>query len=309
MAAIGESEKWTMYVVRKSDDPPTSDSAYTDYSDYVINFRATGAINTLGDFEATLASIETACEKADIATGNAVYLMSEDKLVGKYIIDKPIYGSDYLVCIKGFQSSGNGTIACRLRNRKLQRESYENTRFDNTLACDILSSTCSSCHGVVVDSAERTILALDSTCYGGDSRWSISYDYNNRIEAIDKFSTVSGQEWWIAHGTNDSTPYSEGDCLYVGARMGSAASTRTYYVSGSNTNAQVSFGGEDTETNANYIILQGQDQNNQQITSCSFDATGNYTCITNDLGLDGWLACDINQCTLCIPITVNSFCK
>jgi len=301
MAVIGEDNKWTLYVVRKSNDPPASDADFTDYSGYTINFRATGSINTLGYFEGTMASVETACEKADIAVGNLIYLMSCCKLVGKYVIDKPVYGSDYLVCIKGFQSSGTEIL-----NRKMQRESYEKIRFDNVLACNILSSTCSSCHGIVVDSAERTILALSSSCHGGDSRWSVGYDYNNRIEAVDKFATISGQEWWIGHGTNDSTPYSDGDCLYVGGREGSVSSTRTYYVSGSNTNAQVSFGGNDTETNANYIIIQGQDQNNQQITSSTYDATGNYSCITTDCGLDGWLAEDINQTQLCIPVTENS---
>ena len=97
MAQIGTSNKWKIYVVRKADDPPSSDSDFRDYSGHVISWNVKGQINQLSYFEAELVSIKTTTEKTDISKGNLIYIMAGTKLVGKFVISKPKYRTDFIV--------------------------------------------------------------------------------------------------------------------------------------------------------------------------------------------------------------------
>ena len=299
--AIGLTDKWRIYVVRKANDPPTTSANFTDYSDYIISWITKGAINQLFYFEATLASIETTDEKLDISKGNLVYLMAGTKLIGKFVIGKPEYKTDFTVKISGYQSSGTEMI-----NRKLANESMPKITYDNRAACYILNSTCNTCQGILVDGAENTILSLNPSCYGTACPYSVRYDYENRITAVDKLAHKTGQEWWVDHGTNDVTPYSEGDYLNVADKQGAVASSKTFYFRGDNQNAIISEGAEEIETNANHVIMQGQNQRNMQVESIAYDSTGSYTCITNGKAIDGWLSSNITADGTVIPLTSGS---
>jgi len=301
--AIGDAtgKQWSLYIVRKTDDPPTSQSKFTDYSGYVIDWKVEGGINRLAYFSGTFASIETDAEKADVSQGNLIYILAGQKLIGKFVINKPIYNTDFTVTVTGYQSSGT-----ELMSRKLERESYERITFNQEKGCDILKLASSDCHGITVDTNESQIIDLDNTNYGGDDRWAMSFDYPNRIEALNKFSAITQQEWWVEHGTNDATPYSEGDVLNVASREGSAISTKTFYFTGVNLNAAVSSGGEDTEINANHVIIQGQDYNSNQVIAETSDASANYTPVTAGKTVDGWLSANITATATTIPLTDDS---
>lgn len=301
MAQIGTTDKWKLYVVRKANDPPTTSANFTDYSDYIMDWVVKGAINQLSYFEAKLASIETSAEKLDIAKGNLVYIMSEKKLIGKFVIGKPDYRTDFTVKISGYQSSGTEMI-----NRKLANQNMPKITYDNRAACYILSSTCNTCQGILVDGAENTILSLNPVCYGTACPYSVKYDYENRITAVDKLAHKTGQEWWVDHGTNDSTPYNEGDYLNVADKQGAVSSSKTFYFTGANQNAIISEGAEELETNANHVVMQGQNQRNIQVESIAYDSTGSYTCITNGKAIDGWLSSGITASGTVIPLTSGS---
>ena len=280
---------WRVYIIPKELDKTLADDDFAAYnvSTSIVSFKAEGAINKLSYFEAVLMGTSDA-KKANLIVGNIVYVLAGTKLIGKFVLNKPIYGSDFQIKVSGFASTGTEKL-----NRKLLNESMTKETFRNTQACDILCSTTSGSLGVLVDTTTTPVLALDTLNYGGTDRFDISLDYHNRIDALNRFAATTGQEWWIEYGVNDDQPYSEGDVLNVKIKKGSATSTQTFYVGGPNMNCRISMGGEETETNANHIILQGQDQANRQIESETFDAYGNYTTVT--YALDGWLQTDITD--------------
>jgi hypothetical protein len=315
MATIGVAGKWMLYIVKKEDDPPTVSTKYTDYSDYVLDFSTKGIINELKTFEGTFVNINTTTKRgeglavttATLDKGNLIYLLAGTKLVGKFVINKPVIGTDYTVKISGVQSSGTAKL-----NRKLANENMPKITYDNAPFCDILKCTTNNAEGILVDSSENTILCLSPTYSGGTDKHSADFKYENRITAVDEVTNLSGQEWWIDHGTNDTTPYSEGDVLCIDDRQGTDVSSKTFYVQGANMNASISEGAEELETNINHILLEGQSQTGEQITAETFDATGNYSCITSGKAIDGWLSADISDgssdpgCTY-IPVTSDSF--
>jgi hypothetical protein len=309
MATIGEPDEERIYVVNAADDPPTSDSSFTDYTNFFIDWKAKGEINKLAKFSGTAIDIDSSTKRgnglassaATLAKGNLIYLMSGNTLVSKFVIQKPIFKTDFTVKISGIQNTGTEKLNRKLANESAPARNYKNITFNT-----ILTSTSTTCQGLLVDGSENTILS-STVSSGADDVYSINIDYQNRMAAVDELVNIAGKEWWIDHGTNDSTPYSEGDTLYVDDRKGSAVSTKTFYFEGSNLNARVSEGGDEVETNANHVILEGQDQTNRQIKTEAADFSGMYSCITEGLSLDGWLAEDIDAGDCRIPLTADSF--
>ncbi len=311
MAQIGDlgEKKWKLYIVNKADDPPNVSTKFTDYTNYFIGWSAQSNINKLASFVGTLVSINTTTKRgnglavtaATLAKGNLIYLMSGTKLISKFVIQKPKFSTDFTVEVTAVQSTGSEIVNRKLANENMPKIAYEDMTFNS-----ILTSTSSTCQGLLVDGAENTILS-STVSSGADDKYSLDYDYDNRIKAVDKLVNTAGKEWYLEYGINDATPYDEGDTLNIASRQGSSTSTKTFYFTGTNMNAKISEGGEETETNANHIILEGQDQRNNQTTSEVADFTGNYSCITAGKGLDGWLNEDISATSTEIPITNDSF--
>jgi len=313
--SLGTAGEWKLYVVKKEDEPPTGSSKFTDYSDFVMDFNAKGTINELRSFEGTFVNINTTTKRgeglstlmATLDKGNIIYLLAGTKLVGKFVINKPVFSTDYQLKVTGVQSSGTTML-----NRKLANENMPKIHYDKAPFCDILKCQTNNYEGILVDSAENTILCLSPTHCGGTDLQSAYYKYENRIEATDKLVNLSGKEWWIEHGDNDGSPFSDGDVLCVDDRQGASGSSKTFYVKGANMNASISEGAEEIETNVNHLMLEGQNQTGMQVVAETFDATGNYSCITTGKAIDGWLKEDISDGTSdpgCsyIPVTSDSF--
>ena len=311
MAQIGDTDEEIVkvYVVNKADDPPTADTKFTDYSDYFIEWTTKGEINKLSQFEGTAVSIDSTTKRgeelvvtaATIDKGNLIYAMSGTKLIGKYVIQKVIFNTDFTVKVSGIQSTGTEKL-----NRKIANESTPTRAYTDISFNTILTSTSSDCQGLLVDGAENTILS-STVSSGADDVYSVNFDNQNRMSAVDKLVNVAGKEWWVNHGTNDTTPYDNGDTLYVDDREGTSVSSKTFYFTGTNTNAQLFDGGDEVETNANHVIMEGQNQTNVQIKTEAADFSGQYSYITEGLGLDGWLKEDIEYNGATIPLTDDSF--
>ena len=310
MAQIGDTDEEIVkvYVVNKADDPPTADTKFTDYSDYFIEWTTKGEINKLSQFEGTAVSIDSTTKRgeelvvtaATIDKGNLIYAMSGTKLIGKYVIQKVIFNTDFTVKISGIQSTGTEKL-----NRKIANESTPTRAYTDISFNTILTSTSSDCQGLLVDGAENNILS-STVSSGADDVYSVNFDNQNRMSAVDKLVNVAGKEWWVNHGTNDITPYDDGDTLYVDDREGTAVSSETFYFTGDDVNAQLFDGGDEVETNSNHVIMEGQDQTNIQIKTEAADFSG-HTSITEGMGLDGWLSGDITVDDCCIPVTSDSF--
>lgn len=307
MAIIGTANKWSLYVVRKASDPPTDDTPFTDYTPHTISFLANGGINKLGYFETTLIDISTNDEKLDIAKGNLIYIMSGTKLVGKYVLSKPKFRTDFTVKISGYQSTGANKSGID-QVGKLSNQTMPKLQFDDMKTCDILCSTTNNCEGILVNAASDVIIKLNATnCGHATCRYSIKFDFDNRIETMNKLVSVSKQEWWLTHGTNDTKPYCGGDEMNVASAQGTPGSTATdIYFCGSNMNSKISDGGESIESNANHIVLEGQTFTGQQVEGVALDSNCIYTCIKTGLGIDGWLCDNVTETDTLLPLTWSS---
>jgi len=302
---IGTANKWSLYVVRKATNPPTSSANFIDYTPHTISFSTTGGINKLGYFEATLVDVNTADELLDIAKGNLVYILSGVKLVGKFVLTKPKFNSDYTVKILGYAatgSEGNGT---------LDRQSLPKITYSERLGCDILGSTLDTCEGLTVNQASNAIIQLDTTNYGSNSKYySIGFENDNRVAAVNTYVSVTNQEWWVDYGCNGvsclgSVPFMCPDTLNVAAYQGNPTTVaKCLYFVGTTQNVFDGGGGESIESNANHVIIEGQDLNINPVTSQSFDSTCDYSCVVSPI--DGWLSSCISDTATGIPMGTSA---
>lgn len=307
MAQIGETDRLNIYIVREADEPPASDADFTDYSDYFLTFHVKKRKGKLAYFEGTVESIETAAEKLDIAEGNALYVLSGNVLVGKFIIEKPDYDMGSAVKITGVQSTGTSSrVGTRLR--KLVNVNTNEVAFRSFTTNNILDNSTAGFYGLIKDpDSGTTILALDGTDDGGTERIALELNNMNQIEAINKASVISNQEWWIEHGTNDVTPFDEGDTLHVATREGNGTSVYTFYIdsSGSNQDAFLASNNKEIESVVNEVTIEGTDVLGNSIATTIYEATAVSTQV--DGNFDSWLNQDIDAAQTSIIVKKCSY--
>jgi hypothetical protein len=300
--SIGVADKWKIYVVRSEEDVLPS-KTFRDYTGSVYGFKVNGTLNKLRDFEGQFIDNPNDVDtRIDLAKNNLLYVMIGTKLLGKFVINKPVYGNDGFMKITGQESTGS-----QKQYQKIAQETMPKIKYDSKITCDILKSVTTPL-GILVDPAGDTVLNLNSTFCGSiNERYTLQYDHENRIEALSKLASTTNQEWWLEHGTNSVTPYSEGDSLAMANRMGSDVSTYTFHLGGASQNCQISEGTEEIETQVDNVVVQGMDANHNQIVVEASDETPNWTTISVNSALDGWLREDMTATQMEIPITANSF--
>lgn len=275
MAQIGVTDRHKFYIVRKTNDPPVSDTAFINYSGRWVKWGIKGNVSQVQFFEGIIAGD---VDPDDFKAGNLLYVMSGLVLLGKFEIDRPVYKNDHTIEVKGYQSTGSEMI-----NRGILTETTHKIRYDQGLMQDILEG--SSTPGILIDGSNNQIINLIGSF--PSSRFDFSVDYDNRVMALNKFAKISQSEWLISHGTNDITPYNEGDQLTFTDRIGSSSSTYTFHLSGSSKNCSFSTGNDETDSLVNEVIIKGSDAYGNQVQSWVFDATARVTWL--DGSLDGWL--------------------
>jgi hypothetical protein len=278
--AIGQTGRHKFYIVRKEDDPPTTQSKFVNYSGRWLKWNIKGNISQVLFFEGIMAGTP---DTDDIKAGNLLYCMSGSKLIGKFVIDRPIYKNDRTIEIKGFQSTGSEQL-----NKKLLSIIMEKTSYNSETLSSIFTGT--SPNGILIDTNGNDII-VTGTIDGSTNKYTMKFDYVNRISSVQKACVLAHKEWSITHGANDSSPYSDGDSIDIKDRVGSASSTYTFYLSGINRNCSFSTGNEETDSIVNDCIVTGSDQNGSQVEARAFDSTGTKTYL--DGAIDSWLYDDL----------------
>ena len=292
MAQIGVTNRHKFYIVRRTDNPPASDSDFADYSGRWVKWNVKGNVSQVMFFEGiVVGDVDT----DDFKAGNLLYVMSGLTLIGKFEIDRPTYKNDHTIEVKGYQATGS-----EIENRGILSETTQKVRFEQALMQDILEGT--SPNGLLIDESDNQILNLVGSF--PSERFDFTIDYDNRVIALNKFAKISQSEWLISHGTNDATPYSEGDQLTFTDRVGSSGSTYTFNLSGTNKNCSFSTGNDETDSLVNEVVIKGSDAYGNQVQSRLFDATGRVTWL--DGPIDGWLYEDMLGGWDCCTFTAAS---
>lgn len=300
---LGTVNGWNVYIVH-ADSDISATKTFLDYTNYVYAYKTIGTINKIGILEMQfIDNPNDLTESVDLVRGNLIYIVVNQKLLGKFVINKPVRVSDGYIHVTGEQSTGT-----QKKYRKISQETMPKIKYENQITCDILKSTTSGSQGILVDSSNNPIISINTTYCGSVSdRYTLQYDNENRIDGLSKLAQTTNQEWWIDHGTNSLTnPFSEGDTLCMADRAGSPTFTYHFHLTGSDQNAQISDGAEEIETQINEIKVTGIDQNSNQIISTVADVTSNYTPITTGQAPDGWLASDMTSTQMYIEYTEGS---
>lgn len=314
-----DTNKYSFYIVRAENEPPQSQAYFTEYTANFTTWDIKGGVSSLATFNGVAVSIDTDAAKTDFTAGNYLYVLCKRKIIFKFLINKPNYRSDYKVEITGIQSSGTHDydVNDSYRRRNLSTETTSKIKYVQEYAEDIIYN------GVLSDENGVQILwaqfgADDSSFW--DKKISMSLDYENRVSALSKGCKIAKAEYIIKHGSNSTTPYHNGDSAYIFDRIGSSTSTYTFYLSGTNQNAKISEGAEDTEGSYNDVIIKGTDQTGAQVESRLFHASLNktYSGVTIDNGSgadmlggpDGWLYEDLDNADRvwrCYTLHANPF--
>jgi len=299
MVTIGETAKIKIYLVRAANYKPSALGNFIDYTGFFGHWKIGHNLNNLAYFDGeAYGNMDQASpsgsgtRKDDIKYGNYIYVLagnSTNALIGKFRIQKPIYESSYKVRITAIQSTGTEALYKAMYSRNAPKTQYKN----ETLST--IFEGVGALKGICIDENGIDIISVGSMA-GSTDRYSLSTDYENRIDAVSKACNISQKEWLISHGTNSGTvPYSTGDEINILNRIGNAVSVKTFYLSGANQNAKLASGTTEIDTPANHVIAKGRDIQGNQIQVEVYDAATTKTYVTQTI--DGWLANDITAIT------------
>jgi hypothetical protein len=279
MSTIGGDRHHKFYIVQSINDPPTSLSHFADYSGRWLKWIVKANLSQVSYFEGTCAGGDS-INPNDFKAGSLLYVMSGLYLLGKFVIDRPVYKNDRTIEVKGYQSTGSD-----MKNRKCLTETSGQITFVQDTLNNIFLSTGDS-KGLLIDNQDQQILA-EGTIDNSTDKFSMKFDYDNRIVGITKASRIAKKEWLISHGTNSGVPYDTGDYIDIVNRIGSSSSTYTFSLSGTTRNCKLATGNEETDSLINDCIVKGTDQKGTQVEAHLWDATGTKT--HTDGALDGWV--------------------
>jgi len=303
MVNINLVENHRVYILKKDKNPSVGTplvADYYDFTDYLMNFSINKQLCKLATLNVTMAGIDTLTLRDYVKAGNYLFVMTgyndgsvHNKLIGKFLLEKPIYGNKGSVSITGIQSSGKNT-----NNKQLSRtdNSYKKTFQTETLNTVFFGAT-----GVCVDSNSVNVLdnGLDSSLV--NNKISVDVDYNKRTNVVQKVCENANIEWDIFHGVNDSTnPFSAGDSLIIKSKIGTTSSSQhTFYLSGEHTNCYASYGVKSVSNLCNNVIIKGTDLAGDPIETNMFaGGVADSYIDTSKLGasytsFDGWLYDDV----------------
>ena len=282
--AIGVADKHTFYIVRSADDTggPSSQAVFRSYRGYFTSFLVKADLSGLHSFEAVAIQARDAStlatQKTDFASSNLLYVMSGTKLISKMVIDRSEWKNDGTVVLKGFQSSGTEIEKKKLLSETTDKDSWNEETLNTIFNTDS--------NAVTKDKQGNDIISID-ILDGSSDRFSMKFNRLNRVEAVKKGAVIAEKEWYITHGTNDASPYSEGDELVIASRIGSSSSTYTFYITGNNKNSTFATGDDDDDSMVNEIYVSGTVQNGKQGISHIYYSTGTVTHLNG--ALDSWL--------------------
>jgi hypothetical protein len=299
MVNINLSQNTRLYILKKEKNPIESVPVvadYYDFTDYLLRIKIKKKINDLSFVELDLAGIDTTTLREYVRAGNFAFIVSgfndgsiKNKLIGKFLLEQPVYNRDNTVNIKGIQSSGkNNSFKQLTRTTNSFKKNHENETLNNVLF---------STDGVCVDTKGDNVLDnnIDSTI--SDKKITIDLDFSKRIDLVNKISDIAECEWNIEHGNNHSVnPFSEGDSLVMKEKIGDQTSSKhTFNLSGSNTNCYATRGAKTINQTTNYIIMKGTNMSGEPMETEMFDGGKNETYIDVKKifsfynSFDGWL--------------------
>jgi hypothetical protein len=266
MVALGIANKTRIYVVRNSYPKPTNINQFMDYTSFFTEWKVSQNLNNLAIFDGKISAKMNGASPSgsgtrmdDIKIGSNIYVLagnSSSALISKFRILKPVYNSISDVRIFAVQSSGSEEI-----NKTMYAWIIPLTKFKNQTLATIFNGT-GTIRGLtrdpVVHIGETPIIAV-GTITNQTEIASLTLDNLNRIDAVSKACDITQREWIINHGTNSGAiPFSAGDSLDILDRVGSASSTKIFYLTGANQNCKLGSGTEEIDSTANDVILQGR---------------------------------------------------
>ncbi len=266
----GEEEKNKIYIVKPSEDPPgTSGLSNFDFTGNFLNWKIKKKINEPAEFKGDAVNLTSDTNYKDyLSAGNFMYVMSGTKLISKFIIEEPVYKSDYTIEVSGYESTGISP-EIQLLSSNTEKQEYENAKIDNILfdfgTVSVLDYYVPS---ICVDSEKNLILRKGDV---SEDSISISVDNEKRIDALNKVCDNGRKEWNIRH------PFNNTDVLDVVWRIGSPIVTKEFYLTGDSRNCSESAGAGGTSSVTNDTTVQGRDINGNQIETRVFEATDTQT--------------------------------
>jgi hypothetical protein len=305
MVNINLAENTRVYILKKEKNPGVATPVVADYYDftgYLTKIKAKKKINDLGTIEVEFGGIDTTALRDYVKAGNYLFIITgyndgsiKNKLIGKYLLEQPLYSNNGIVKIKGIQSSGKNS-----GNKQLTRTStsYKIKHQNETLNTVLFGS-----QGVCKDSEGNTVITSGLDITSAAKEISINIDYKNRMELVNSSCDLAEVEWDIIHGVNYVTnPYSDGDELYVKEKLGTQTPSQyTFYLSGVNTNCYASRGAKTVSEFTNDIKVKGTDLSGQPIETKMFNGSQYDTTTINLSGFsiaytsfDGWLIEDLS---------------
>lgn len=290
--AIGTAGEISVYVRRQGHEVGTN--TLTNYTDYLLSFVLNKRLNRLSSFEATFISIDTSDEKTDFTAGSAIYIMAGQVLVDKVVMEQPKFNTDGTVNVVATSSTGVEDLPRRLATEFISRD-YIGVGSD-----DIVDNTGSDPRGIAIEDDDTAICDTDVTASTGEVS-SLHFAGTPRMVAISQLCNASDQEWYFNYGTNDATPYSEGDVLHIVTRTGNASSQYTFDLyDQTDSNALEVVNNTENASIVNDVELYSVDNTNTQIKTNIYHASLDRTTVNGDI--DSWLAADIDKTTTTVTV-------
>lgn len=289
MVDINLCENNRIYILKKEYNPGKATTGhpavadYYDFTDYMTYFKINKKLSNYATIEITLAGIDTSTLRSYVKAGNYLFVMTgyndgtvKNKLIGKFLLEKPVYSNQNTVSIKGIQSVGNNS-----NNKQLTRtdSSFKIKRQNDSLQ-DVLFDS----QGICVDSEGNNVIYFSSFTPGtlANKQLSLDIDYIKRSELLQKAFEQANCEWDIDYGDNDATyPFEDGDSLTIANTIGDISTSQyTFYLSGTSTNCFASRGVQTVSKMCNNVIVKGTDLSGTPIDTNMFDGGSTETTIS-----------------------------
>jgi hypothetical protein len=294
--ALGTAGVFSIHARRAANDPATN--TFTEYTDYCSNIVVKQRLNQPSTIEGVLLSVDTASEKLDIVAGSYLYVLAGAVLVDKFVLEQPQYNTDGSVVIRGVASTGVNDLP-----RKLLTESFTRTYYD-TAVSSVVGNTGSSPRGIVVEDDDTLICLIDGTNNGGSTKVNLNFASANRLTALTEACKSSNQEWYFDYGSNDATPFNEGDELNIVSRKGSGTSQYTFDLSSTAQNTVMVENNTENASVVNDVNLYGLNLANTRIKTNVYHATTIRTTLNGSV--DSWLAADLGGDTADTTVSLTS---
>jgi len=276
MVGINLAENTRVYILKKEKNPTKGMPTVADYIDmtgYLIDLKCKKKINELGSVEVTFGGINNSTLRNLVKATNYLFVMTgyvnpaiHNKLIGKYLLEQPVYNNQGLCTVKGIQSTG--------RNDGNKQLTHTSNIFKVKHQNETLSNVLFSSFGICQDNEGWDVIDNGVEINFGEKKISFNVDYNNRMELVNKACDLAEAEWDINHGEMESVnPFKHGDTLIIDSKIGIQSTNRhTFNLSGSDVNCRSSSGAKTVNRLTNDVIVKGTDLGGEPIVSEMFNA-------------------------------------